>query len=108
MAQTNWKRVAGAGNETRGYTSDRGRLTKVGGSWILTARGGARYNLGKKASFPSAEAALSGKPMKGTKVMQGRAVKVARKVNTRSRFQRGTAYEFTRRGGVKAAGGRQG
>lgn len=108
MAEPNWKRLAGAGMSTRGYTSAQGRMMKVGRNFILTTRGGARYNLGPKATFATANAALRGQPARGTKVMQAAAVKVRRRVLTRSSYQRGTAYAFTRRGGRGAAGGRQG
>jgi hypothetical protein len=112
MAEPKWRRTGGgsgpAGATTQ-YRDERGNvLAKVGRRWVLTARGGRRYDLGTKASFTSANAALRGTPARGTKTLQARAVKVARKVGRRSTYQRGTAYQFTVRGGARGVGGRQG
>jgi hypothetical protein len=102
MAEPKWRRTGGgsgpAGATTQ-YRDERGNvLAKVGRRWVLTARGGRRYDLGTKASTPA----------RGTKTLQARAVKVARKVGRRSTYQRGTAYQFTVRGGARGVGGRQG
>lgn len=117
MAEPNWRRTGGGtapNSPTTGYSDGSGnRLRRVGKNWVLTTKGGARYNLGRKASFTSANAALRGTPARGTKTIQARAVKVARRVNRRSTAQRGAAFQFTVRGlgrgtGQRGAGGRQG
>lgn len=105
MAEPAWRK-ANAGNYSTRYVDGKGNvIQRVGKNFILSTKGGAKYNLGAKASFTTANAALRGTPMRGTKTLQSRAVKVKRVVRTRTNYQRGSAYRFTRTGRVSARQG---
>lgn len=93
-------------NADGGYTHTSGhRLTKVGKTWVLATRAGQRFDLGRKASFTSAERVLTTGTSRGAKALAPNRVKLARKVRTRSNYIRNTPYAFTRRGIAQARTG---